>query len=82
VGLHAFNLSRGRLNSEFKITLVYRPSSRTGKATQRNPVLKNQRRRRNRRRRRKKKRKQEKRKRMGLCRSYGWFFLLAPCSQK
>jgi hypothetical protein len=33
---------RGRQISEFKATLVYRPSSRTARATQRNPVLKNQ----------------------------------------
>jgi hypothetical protein len=33
---------RGRRISEFKASLVYRVSSRTAKATQRNPVLKNQ----------------------------------------
>jgi hypothetical protein len=32
---------RGRQISEFKASLVYRVSSRTAKATQRNPVLKN-----------------------------------------
>jgi hypothetical protein len=32
---------RGRRISEFKDSLVYRVSSRTGGATQRNPVLKN-----------------------------------------
>jgi hypothetical protein len=32
---------RGRLISEFEANLVYRVSSRTAKATQRNPVLKN-----------------------------------------
>jgi hypothetical protein len=33
---------RGRWISEFKAGLVYRVSSRTARATQRNPVLKNQ----------------------------------------
>jgi hypothetical protein len=33
---------RGRQISEFKASLVYRVSSRTAKATQRNPVSKNQ----------------------------------------
>jgi hypothetical protein len=33
---------RGRRISEFKASLVYRVSSRTAKATQRNPVSKNQ----------------------------------------
>jgi hypothetical protein len=33
---------RGRLISEFKASLVYSVSSRTARATQRNPVLKNQ----------------------------------------
>jgi hypothetical protein len=33
---------RGRRISEFKVSLVYRVSSRTARATQRNPVLKNQ----------------------------------------
>jgi hypothetical protein len=32
---------RGRRISEFKASLVYRVSSRTPRATQRNPVLKN-----------------------------------------
>ena len=32
---------RGRQNSEFKSSLVYRESSRTGRTTQRNPVSKN-----------------------------------------
>jgi hypothetical protein len=32
---------RGRWISEFKASLVYRVSSRTARATQRNPVLKN-----------------------------------------
>jgi hypothetical protein len=42
VVVHAFNPSRGRRISEFKASLVYRVSSRTARATQRNPVLKNQ----------------------------------------
>jgi hypothetical protein len=33
---------RGRRNSEFEAWLVYRVSSRTARATQRNPVLKKQ----------------------------------------
>jgi hypothetical protein len=42
---HAFNLStqkaeRGRQISEFEASLVYRVSSRTARATQRNPVPK------------------------------------------
>jgi hypothetical protein len=32
---------RGRRISEFKASLVYKVSSRTGRAIQRNPVLKN-----------------------------------------
>jgi hypothetical protein len=44
---------RGRQISEFEASLVYRVSSRTAKATQRNPVSKNQ---------KKKKKKKEKRK--------------------
>ena len=42
---HAFNPStrgRSRWISEFEASLVYKVSSRTAKATQRNPVLKNQ----------------------------------------
>jgi hypothetical protein len=43
---HAFNPSqhsggRGRWISEFQVSLVYRVSSRTARATQRNPVSKN-----------------------------------------
>jgi hypothetical protein len=45
---------RGRQISEFKAILVYRVSSRTARATQRNPVSKNQK--------KKKKRKKEKKK--------------------
>jgi hypothetical protein len=45
VEAHAFNPStreagRGRQISEFEISLVYKVSSRTAKATQRNPVSK------------------------------------------
>jgi hypothetical protein len=46
---HTFNPStgwggggRGRWISEFKATLAYKVNSRTAKATQRNPVSKNQ----------------------------------------
>jgi hypothetical protein len=39
---HAFNPSRGRQISEFEASLVYRVSSRIARATQRNPVSKNQ----------------------------------------
>jgi hypothetical protein len=43
---HAFNLStwggRGRWISEFEVSLVYKVSSRTARATERNPVSKNQ----------------------------------------
>jgi hypothetical protein len=34
--------SRGRLISRFEASLIYRVSSRTARATQRNPVSKNQ----------------------------------------
>jgi hypothetical protein len=37
---HAFNPSRGRRISEFEVSLVYRVSSRTARAIQRNPVSK------------------------------------------
>jgi hypothetical protein len=37
--VHTFNPSRGRRISEFKASLVYKVSSRTARATQRNPVL-------------------------------------------
>jgi hypothetical protein len=43
--------SRGRWISEFEASLVYKVSSRTARATQRNPVSKNKKRRRRRRRR-------------------------------
>jgi hypothetical protein len=38
---HAFNPSRGRQISEFEASLVYKVSSRTAMAIQRNPVSKN-----------------------------------------
>jgi hypothetical protein len=44
---------RGRQISEFKASLVYRVSSRSARATQRNPVSKNQKKKRKRRKRRK-----------------------------
>jgi hypothetical protein len=34
-------MDRGRRTSEFEVSLLYRVSSRTARATQRNPVLKN-----------------------------------------
>jgi hypothetical protein len=37
---HAFNPSRGRWISEFEASLVYTVSSRTARATQKNPVSK------------------------------------------
>ena len=36
-------VSKGRWISEFEASLIYRPSSRTARATQRNPVLKKER---------------------------------------
>jgi hypothetical protein len=48
---------RGRQISEFEASLVYRVSSRTARATQRNPVLKNQK---NKKKKKKKERKQPK----------------------
>jgi hypothetical protein len=42
VAAHAFNPSRGRQISEFEASLVYKVSSRTARAIQRNPVSKNQ----------------------------------------
>jgi hypothetical protein len=55
---------RGRRISEFKASLVYRVNSRTVRATQRNPVLKNQRKEKKRKekKRKEKKRREEKRK--------------------
>jgi hypothetical protein len=43
VEAHAFNPieGRGRQMSEYEASLVYRVSSKTAKATQRNPALKN-----------------------------------------
>jgi hypothetical protein len=51
---------RGRRISEFETSLVYRVSSRTARATQRNPVSKKMKKKRKRRRRRKKKKKKKK----------------------
>jgi hypothetical protein len=51
---------RGKQISEFKVSLVYRVSSRLAGATQRNPVLKNQKRKEKKR--KEKKRKEKKRK--------------------
>jgi hypothetical protein len=51
---------RGRPISEFEASLVYRVSSRTARATQRNPVSKNQKNKQN----QKKKKKERKRKKM------------------
>jgi hypothetical protein len=39
---HSRGRGRSRQISEFKASLVYRVSSRTARATQRNPALKNQ----------------------------------------
>jgi hypothetical protein len=39
---HTFNLSTGRRISEFEASLVYKVSSRTARAIQRNPVWKKQ----------------------------------------
>jgi hypothetical protein len=57
---------RGRQISEFEASLVYRVNSRTARATQRNPVSKNQKKKKKRRekKRKEKKRKEEKRKEM------------------
>jgi hypothetical protein len=61
---HAFNPSklsggRGRPISEFEASLVYRVSSRTARATQRNPVSKKKK--------KKKERKKEKKRGWPLC---------------
>jgi hypothetical protein len=49
---------RGRQISEFKASLVYRASSRTARATQRNPVSKNQKKKKKKRRRIRRRRKE------------------------
>jgi hypothetical protein len=36
---HTFNLSRGKWTSEFEASLIYKVSSRTARAIQRNSVL-------------------------------------------
>jgi hypothetical protein len=46
---------RGRWISEFEASLVYKVSSRTARATQRNPVLKNQKEKRKRKKKKKRK---------------------------
>jgi hypothetical protein len=51
---------RGRWISEFEASLIYRVSSRTARATQRNPISKNQKR-------KEKKRKEKKRKEKKKC---------------
>jgi hypothetical protein len=51
---------RGRWISEFEASLVYKVSSRTARATQKNPVLKNQ----------KKKKKKRKKKKPNPCNVY------------
>jgi hypothetical protein len=57
---HTFNPStlggRGRQISEFEASLVYRVSSRTARATQRNPVSKKQKKKKKKRRRRRRRR--------------------------
>jgi hypothetical protein len=53
---------RGRWSSEFEANLVYKVSSRTARAIQRNPVLKNQ-----------KKRKKEKNKNKNKKTSWYWY---------
>jgi hypothetical protein len=53
---------RGRWISEFQDSLVYKVSSRTARATQRNPVSKNQ---------KKKKKKKKKRKKKESCSDVG-----------
>jgi hypothetical protein len=53
---------RGRWISEFEASLVYRVSSRTARATQRNPVSKRKEKKRKEKKRKEKKRKEEKRK--------------------
>jgi hypothetical protein len=51
---------KGRQISEFKASLVYRVSSRTARATQRNPVLKHQKKKRKRKKEEKKEKEKEK----------------------
>jgi hypothetical protein len=54
---------RGRRISEFEASLVYGVSSRTARAIQRNPVLKNQKPKTNKQQKKKKKKKKERKKR-------------------
>ena len=53
---------RGRQSSEFEASLVYKVSSRTARATQRNPVLENERKKEKKKERKKKKEREERRK--------------------
>jgi hypothetical protein len=53
---------RGRWIFEFKASLVYRVSSRTVRATQRNPVLKNQKTKQNKKTKKKERKKEKKKK--------------------
>jgi hypothetical protein len=72
---------RGRRISEFKASLVYKVSSRTARAIQRNPVSKNQkekRRRRRRRRRRKKEEEEEKEEEVKTHARQSWYTPLRP----
>jgi hypothetical protein len=63
---HAFNPStlggRGRWISEYEASLVYRVSSMTARATQRNPVSREKKKKRKEKKRKEKKRKEKKRK--------------------
>ena len=67
--VHSFNLQhlggRGRRISEFKSSLVYIVSSRTAKAAQKNPVLKERKREKEKERERKKGRKEGRKERKG-----------------
>jgi hypothetical protein len=80
---------KGRQISEFEASLVYRVSSRTARATQRNPVLKNQNKKKkgrktdrqtDREKERKRKRKEEKRKSCKIKITL-LFLLLCTCAQ-
>jgi hypothetical protein len=56
---------RGRWISEFEASLVYRVSTRTARATQRNPVSKNKKQKTKKQKQKKKKERKEKRKQIG-----------------
>jgi hypothetical protein len=69
---HAFNSQhlrgKGRRISEFEASLVYRVSSRTARATQRNPVSKNKKKNKKKRKKeRKKERKEERASKPNVC---------------